>query len=67
MLTIALSIVIPLSMLLFSNSRISEAKETLRAEMQALRTEVKAGFEKISGELREVRADMKIHVLEHHK
>ena len=36
MMTIALAIVIPLSMLIHSNSRITEAKETLRAEMALL-------------------------------
>ena len=40
MMTLALAIIIPLSMLLYSNSRISEAKETLRSELQVLRTEI---------------------------
>jgi len=40
--------------------RITEAKETLRAEMQALRVEMKAGFEQLS-------ALLKVHELEHHK
>jgi hypothetical protein len=34
LLTIGLGIIIPLSMLIHSNSRISDAKETLRAEIQ---------------------------------
>jgi hypothetical protein len=66
-LTVAIAIVVPLSLLLYSNSRISEAKETLRAEMQvlraemnALRADMNAGFERISTQL-------KIHELEHHK
>jgi hypothetical protein len=33
MMTLALAIIIPLSLLLYSNSRITEAKETLWAEM----------------------------------
>jgi hypothetical protein len=35
MMTLALAIIIPLSLLLYSNSRITEAKETLRAEIRA--------------------------------
>ena len=33
LLTLVLSMVIPLSLLLYSNSKITDAKETLRAEM----------------------------------
>jgi hypothetical protein len=40
LITIAIAIVFPLSMLLYSNSRISDAKEVLRSEMQVLRTEI---------------------------
>jgi hypothetical protein len=40
MMTMALAIVIPLSMLIYSNSRITEAKETLRAEMALLRADL---------------------------
>jgi len=58
--TIAIAIVFPLSMLIYSNSRITEAKETLRAELAALRVETKAGFEQLS-------AQLKVHELEHHK
>lgn len=41
-LTIAIAIVFPVSMLIYSNSRITEAKETLRAEAKAQHTEVMA-------------------------
>jgi len=40
LITLAIAIVFPLSMLLYSNSRISDAKETLRSEMQVFRTEI---------------------------
>jgi hypothetical protein len=50
-LTIALAIIIPLSLLIYSNSRITEAKETLRAESQTLRTEMKAGLDRIEAKL----------------
>jgi hypothetical protein len=54
LLTLAVAVILPLSMLLYSNSRIT-AKETLRAEargetqsiraeMQTLRTEMNSGF-----------------------
>ena len=59
MLTLALAVIIPVSLLIYSNSRITEAKETLRSEMQTLRVEMKAGFEQIS-------ALLKVHELEHH-
>ena len=77
MMTLALAIIIPLSLLLYSNSRITEAKETLRAEMatcnsritdvkETLRAEMAAGFSRISSEIQSLRADLKIHELEHH-
>jgi hypothetical protein len=42
LLTLAVAIIFPLSMLIYSNSRITEAKETLRAEMTAMKGELKA-------------------------
>jgi hypothetical protein len=59
-LTAALAIIIPVSMLIFSNSRIDDAKETLRAEMKALHAE-------LLGELRELKSLLKAHELEHHR
>jgi hypothetical protein len=65
-LTVAIAIVFPLSMLIYSNSRISEAKETLRAEMAL-------GFERLSNKidhLAEAVATLKellsTHLREHH-
>lgn len=49
--TVCLSIMIPLSMLLYSNSRISDAKETLRSESNL-------GFERVSRQIDQLRADM---------
>jgi hypothetical protein len=51
MITLALAVIVPLSMLIYSNSRISEAKETLRAEMGMLRLEIKSGFERLEAKL----------------
>jgi hypothetical protein len=95
MMTLALAIIIPLSMLLYSNSRITEMKETLRAEMatgnsritdvntritdvketlragmtattETLRAEMAAGFSRMFSEIQSLKADLKIHELEHH-
>jgi hypothetical protein len=51
MMTLALAIVIPLSMLIYSNSRISEAKETLRAEIGLLRADMLKEFVQLEGRL----------------
>ena len=59
-LTLAIAFIVPLSLLIYSNSRITEAKETLRAEMQAMRSEMRAGFERIESKLA-------IHEIEHHR
>ena len=39
-MTLAIAIIVPLSLLIYSNSRITDAKETLRAEMKTMRTEM---------------------------
>lgn len=48
-LTIAIAVVFPLGMLIYSNSRIIETKETLRAEMAL-------GFERLSNQIKELQA-----------
>lgn len=60
MITLALAVIVPLSMLIYSNSQITETRETLRAE-------IAAGFARMSSEIQSLRAEVKIHVLEHHK
>jgi hypothetical protein len=59
-LTLTLSIVIPLAMLLYSNTRITDVKDTLRAEMAELRSEMRHGFERIE-------LLLKMHEAEHHQ
>ena len=70
-LTAAIAIVVPVAALIYSNSRITDTKETLRAEMklmkaeiineiQALRTDIKTA-------LAEMKTAVKVHELEHHK
>ncbi|MGA2715731.1 MAG: hypothetical protein ABSG41_21735 [Bryobacteraceae bacterium] len=50
LLTLALAVILPLSLLIYSNSRLSDAKETLRAEMAT-------GFAGVRAEFIQVRAD----------
>jgi hypothetical protein len=57
--TVAVAVIFPLSMLIYSNSRISEAKETIRAE-------IATGFARMSSEIQSLQAQLKIHELEHH-
>jgi hypothetical protein len=66
LLTLALALIVPLSLLIYSNSRISEAKETLRAEMKAMTAEIATGLARMTAEIQGLRAELKIHELEHH-
>ncbi len=54
LLTIALAVIIPLSFLIYSNSGITEVKETLRAEIQVSRSEMKADMTEIRSEFTQV-------------
>jgi hypothetical protein len=78
LLTLAIAIILPLSMLLYSNSRITDTKETLRAEigeskhalrteMEKLRAETAAGFARIENAIVRLETKLVIHELEHHK
>jgi hypothetical protein len=62
LLTLAIAIILPLSMLLYSNSRITEAKETLRAEIgeskQTLRAEIGESKQTLRTEVATVRSEM---------
>jgi hypothetical protein len=70
-MTLALAIIIPLSMLIYSTSRITEAKETLRAEIGELRVEMRAGFDRIEAALgtaiERLEHKLEVHELEHHR
>ena len=77
-ITIAIAIIIPTAAVIYSrgsvadlskrqddtnaliNSRIDDLKETMRAEMNL-------GFERISGQIRELRDALHIHEIEHHR
>lgn len=64
LLTLALSVIIPVSVMIYSNSRITDAKETLRAEIKSLSTELKADIKALGDRMENL---LKIHELEHHK
>jgi hypothetical protein len=67
MMTLALAIIIPLSLLLYSNSRITEAKETLRAEIRAETAELKGEIRGIMAGIERLEAKPTIHEMEHHR
>ena len=66
-LTICISLAVPFAMLIYSNRSVSEAKETLRAEMAL-------GFERLSnkvdhlaGEVASLKTLLEAHLHEQHK
>jgi hypothetical protein len=63
MMTLALAIVIPVSMLVVRNSRITDFKETLRAEIGQLRSDLLGGTAQMEG-LMESRFDSIDHKLD---
>jgi hypothetical protein len=74
LLPICLSILLPLSMLIYSNSRVSDvrstigdAKDTLRAEMNTMRAEMKLDFERLTNKVDHLADLMATHLDEHHK
>lgn len=67
LLTLALSVIIPVSVMIYSNSRITDAKETLRAEIKAIGTELDSLSKDIKALGDRMETLLKIHVLEHHK
>jgi len=67
MMTLALAVIIPLSMLIYSNSRITEAKETLRAEIRAETAVLKAEIAGIMAGIERLGAKLTIHEMEHHR
>ncbi|MGA3235632.1 MAG: hypothetical protein ABSG03_04985 [Bryobacteraceae bacterium] len=61
LLTLAIAIIVPLSLLLYSNSRITDTKETLRAEIgetkQTLRAEIGETKQTLRAEMEALRAE----------
>jgi hypothetical protein len=58
-LTIAMAVIVTFSLLIYSNSRVNDAKEVLRAEMLA-------GFEGVLHAIENLEAKLHIHEIEHH-
>ena len=70
MLTLAVAVIVPLSLLLYSNSRITDAKETLRSEMRTLGEQLNARMQRMEDKLdahfEHMEMRLKLHELEHH-
>lgn len=62
LLTLGVAIVVPVSALIYSNSRVGDLKELIRAEIGGLRSEMKNGFANVDAKLKlhetEVKARM---------
>jgi hypothetical protein len=67
MMTLALAVIIPLSMPIYSNSRITEAKETLRAGIRAETAELKGEIRGVLAGIERLGAKLVIHEMEHHR
>jgi len=76
-LTLALAVIVPLSLLIYSNCRIADAKETSNSRIAdakgTLRAEMALGFERVlnkvdhlAGELATLKELMSAHMREHH-
>jgi hypothetical protein len=70
-MTLALAVIVPLSMLIYSNSRVTEARETLRAELSTGLSRIASEIQLLRSELRadvqSLRAELRVHELEHHR
>jgi len=64
--TLAIAIVFPVSMLIYSNSRVSDAKETLRAEIALGFERVVNKVDHLAGEVASLREMLSAHMREHH-
>jgi len=62
----AIAVVVPLSLLLYSNNRITDAKETLRADIGTLRSDIRRLEEKIQSHFEHMEMRLRLHELEHH-
>lgn len=71
---ITMAIILPLSLLIYSNTRITDAKEILRAEMNSgfdkMRAEMDHRFDrleaKIDAHIEHMEMRIKLHEMEHH-
>lgn len=65
-----MAVLLPLSMLIYSNTRITDAKDILRSEMRTLETRMDARFDrleaKIDSHIEHMEMRIKLHEMEHH-
>jgi hypothetical protein len=76
-MTLVIGLAIPIGAMIYSNARISDAKEVmiakidtsfekLRAEIATIRSHVDVHQEKLSNQIRELKDAVHIHEVEHH-
>jgi uncharacterized protein YpuA (DUF1002 family) len=65
-MTVAVAIIFPVSALIYSNSRVSDVKETMRAEIRTLNADLRSEMAELRGEMK-AGFERKQHILEYHK
>ncbi|MBV8905505.1 MAG: hypothetical protein JOZ22_17890 [Acidobacteriia bacterium] len=65
-LTLCLSIAIPLALLIFSNSRVTDAKEILRAETALGFERLSNKLDHLAGEVATLKELLETHLSDHH-
>lgn len=63
---VSISLAVPFAMLMYSNSRISEPKQTLRAELQLGFERISNKLDHLAGEVATLKELMSTHMREHH-
>lgn len=70
-MSLCISLVIPMSLLFYSNSRITDAKEALSAKIDLLRSDMNLMYERLSAKMaenhREAIAEIRAHETQHHR
>jgi hypothetical protein len=62
LLTLAVAIIVPLSLLLYSNSRITDTKDTLRAEIGESKHSLRAEMETVRTEIGETKHALRLEI-----
>lgn len=66
-ITIAIAVIIPTAAVIYSNGRVGDVSKRVDDAKETLRAEMSGGFEKISGQIRELKDALHIHEIEHHR
>jgi len=66
-LTIGISIVLPLSMMIYSNSRVSDVRTSVGEAKETLRAEMALGFARLENKIDHLADLLATHLEEHHK